>query len=144
MSTINTQFVLNAVRDVEKERLAKAVCGLADGSITVNVTGQSEREVKGFVANADGKRYGVSLTADRAFCSCPDSMFRHSICKHAVALALTVLRTPAAEAKREYHTGDIVERNGRSGKVVAVSGEFVSVAWDTGRMGPMTREQLAA
>jgi predicted nucleic acid-binding Zn finger protein len=81
-------LVLHAVEHVSLDRLQKAVCGLADGTLTVNLTGQSDTEVKGFVRNGNGKQYGVALTAERAFCSCPDSMFRHGICKHAAALGL--------------------------------------------------------
>src|SRR5215510_174803 len=73
---------------VEKGRLAKAAQGYASSAYAITVTGQSEAEVSGFVANGDGKEYGVVLTAARTFCSCPDSMFRHTVCKHAVVLAL--------------------------------------------------------
>ena len=135
-------LVLHVVQSVSSDRLQRAVCGLADGTFTVNLTGQSDTEVRGFVSNGDGKQYGVALTAERAFCSCPDSMFRHSTCKHAVVLALHVLRTPQTEAKREWHLGDLVERNGHTGKVICVSGEYISVAWDSGRMAPLTRQQL--
>jgi hypothetical protein len=58
-------------------------------------------EVRGFVANGDGTQYGVVLTEGRAFCSCKDSMFRHTICKHAVVLALHVIRSPKAETEEE-------------------------------------------
>jgi uncharacterized Zn finger protein len=93
-----TQSILATV---EKGRLQKAVEGLVSGAYTITVTGQSEAEVSGFVANGDGTQYGVVLTEDRAFCSCPDSMFRHTVCKHAVVLALHVIRTPTAEAVEE-------------------------------------------
>jgi uncharacterized Zn finger protein len=89
-----TQTILATV---EKGRLAKAVEGYTAGAYTITVTGQSEAEVSGFVANGDGKEYGVVLTAARAFCSCPDAMFRHTVCKHAVVLALHVIRTPRSE-----------------------------------------------
>src|SRR5438034_6506530 len=86
---------------VEPSRLQKAVDGLVSGAYAITVTGQSEAEVSGFVANGDGQQYGVVLTEARAFCSCPDAMFRHTICKHAVVLALHVIRTPKEEAKAE-------------------------------------------
>jgi hypothetical protein len=35
----------------------------------VTVTEQRETEVRGFVANGDGKQYGVVLTEEHAFCS---------------------------------------------------------------------------
>jgi len=91
-------IVLSAVYGVDTERLAKAVCGLADGSMIATVTGQSDREVKGQIQNGDGK-YGVVLTPERAFCDCPDSTFRRAVCKHGVALALTVLQTPEIEVE---------------------------------------------
>src|SRR5215471_17956470 len=91
-----TQSVL---AKVEPGRLAKAAEGYATGTYTITVTAQSETEVRGFVANGDGKEYGVVLTEARAFCSCPDAMFRHTTCKHAVVLALHVIRTPTEEAK---------------------------------------------
>jgi uncharacterized Zn finger protein len=93
-----TQSVLATV---EPGRLQKAVEGLVSGAYAITVTGQSEAEVSGFVANGDGTQYGVVLTAARAFCSCPDAMFRHTVCKHAVVLALHVIRTPKGETKAE-------------------------------------------
>jgi len=86
---------------VEPGRLQKAVEGLVSGAYSITVTGQSEAEVSGFVANGDGQQYGVVLTEARAFCSCPDSIYRKSLCKHSVILALHVIRTPKAEAVEE-------------------------------------------
>src|SRR5215813_14039583 len=93
-----TQTILATV---EKGRLAKAAEGYATGAYSVTLASQSDAEIRGFVANGDGTRYGVVLTEDRAFCSRPDSMFRHTTCKHAVVLALHVIRTPKAEAREE-------------------------------------------
>jgi len=95
----NHSIVLKSVEGIDTERLAKAVCSLADDSITVTLTGQNDREVKGSVVNGDGKRYDVVLTPERAFCDCPDSTFRRAACKHAVALALTILQIPAVEVE---------------------------------------------
>jgi len=86
---------------VEKGRLQKAVEGLVSGSYQVKVAQQTEAEIRGFVANGDGKEYGVVLSAGNVFCSCPDAMYRKSICKHAVALALYTIRNPQTEAKEE-------------------------------------------
>jgi len=86
---------------VEPQRLQKAVDGFVSGAYTITPTGQTEVEIRGYVANGDGQQYGVVLTEDRAFCSCKDSMFRHSICKHAVVLALHVIRAPKEEAEEE-------------------------------------------
>src|SRR5262249_53761850 len=85
---------------VEPGRLAKAVEGYTAGAYAVTLAAQSDAEIRGFVANGDGKEYGVVLTEDRAFCSCPDSMFRHTTCKHAVVLALHVIRMPEAKDER--------------------------------------------
>ena len=93
-----TQSVLATV---EKGRLAKAAEAYATGAYNVTLAAQSDTEIRGFVANGDGKEYGVVLTEGRTFCSCPDAMFRHTTCKHAVVLALHVIRTPTAEAKAE-------------------------------------------
>jgi predicted nucleic acid-binding Zn finger protein len=132
---------------VEAGRLQKAVEGLVSGSYAITVTQQSEQEIRGFVANGDGKKYGVVLSEGQHFCSCPDSMYRRGICKHAVALALYALRNPQAkqsQQSRSWHVGDTVQRNGRTGTVVCVSGEFVSIRWDSGRTFPLTQEELEA
>ena len=86
---------------VDPGRLQKAVEGLVSGAYTITVTGQSEAEVRGFVTNGDGKQYGVVLTEEHAFCSCPDAMYRKAVCKHATVLALHVIRTPKMEANEE-------------------------------------------
>src|SRR5215813_11419065 len=89
---------------VEKGRLAKAVEGYTAGAYAITLTGQTEAEVSGFVVNGDGTQYGVVLTEDRTFCSCPDAMYRKSVCKHAVLLALYVIRTPKTEEKEQTGT----------------------------------------
>jgi predicted nucleic acid-binding Zn finger protein len=86
---------------VDGKRLQKAVEGLVSGTYTITVTGQNEAEIRGFVANGDGKEYGVVLSEGQTFCSCPDSMYRKGICKHTVALALYTIRNPQTEAKEE-------------------------------------------
>ena len=67
------------------------------GVYTITVASQSETELRGFVANGDGKEYGVVFSEDRAFCSCPDAMYRKGICKHVVVLALFTIRNPQPE-----------------------------------------------
>jgi predicted nucleic acid-binding Zn finger protein len=79
---------------VEANRLQKAVEGLVSGAYTITLASQSEAEICGFVANGDSKQYGVVLSEERAFCSCPDAIYRKGICKHAVALALFAIRQP--------------------------------------------------
>src|SRR5881628_2915610 len=109
-----TQTVL---AKVEPGRLQKAVDGLVVGAYTITVTGQDEAEVSGFVANGDGTQYGVVLTEARTFCSCPDSMFRHTICKHAVVLALHVIRTPQADIRPAETAAEEQQVNLKLGKV---------------------------
>jgi len=89
------------VAKVEPGRLQKAVEGLVAGAYRIVPTSQTEAEIRGFVTNGDGKEYGVVLTEAKAFCSCRDAMFRHSVCKHAVILALHAIRNPQTEAVAE-------------------------------------------
>src|SRR4029077_8432187 len=86
---------------VEPQRLLKATEGLVNGTFTITVTRCEEDDVEGFVKNGDGIEYGVVLTPSRTFCSCKDSMFRHTTCKHAVALALHTIRNPQVARKEE-------------------------------------------
>src|SRR3954466_232980 len=73
MSQHNSRsLVLHAVQNCNTERMAKAVCGLASGEIVFESVRQSDTEVRGVVVNGNGKRYAVTLTAERAFCGCPD------------------------------------------------------------------------
>jgi hypothetical protein len=84
-------LILSALRDITPERLQKAVLGLCDGSLTVTVTRQVGDKIHGLVKNGEAKEYGVTLAEA---CSCPDALYRGLVCKHAVALALSVLRQP--------------------------------------------------
>src|SRR4051812_14479341 len=84
---------------IEATRLQKAVDGLVSGSYTLTLASASKTEMRGFVANGDGTQYGVVLTEGQAFCSCRDAMYRKGICKHAVVLALHVIRNPEVETK---------------------------------------------
>jgi hypothetical protein len=92
-------LVLHAVQEVSSNRLQKAVCGLADGTLTVTLTRQSEGDIRALVKNGGGIEYGVTLTESLTTCSCKDALYRGGVCKHGVAVALHVLRTP--QAKRE-------------------------------------------
>ena len=53
-------------------------------------------ETQGFL---DTLSEGVALTEAQVFCSCPDALYRGSVCKHATTLALAVLRGEVKEAK---------------------------------------------
>ena len=91
-------LVLSVIQQVTTERLQKAVDGFVSGAYTITLASQSETELRGFVANGDGKEYGVGLSKEDAFCSCKDAMYRKGICKHAVVLALYTIRNPKAES----------------------------------------------
>jgi uncharacterized Zn finger protein len=86
---------------VDNERLQRGVEGLASGAYRITLTRQTEDEISAYVANDDGKRYSVVLTAMKAFCGCGDSMFRGKTCQHATALALFVIRNPQQAVKEE-------------------------------------------
>ena len=73
---------------VSKERLQRAVSGLMSGEYQVVVTRQEEGYVTGYVRN--GNSYDVTLTNTITSCSCPDSVYRHQVCKHQAMLALKV------------------------------------------------------
>jgi uncharacterized Zn finger protein len=60
----------------------------------MTLTWQSEAEIRALVKNGDGNEYGVTITPSLVPCSCRDALYRGGICKHAVAVALYVLRTP--------------------------------------------------
>jgi hypothetical protein len=127
---------------VEKGRLAKAAVAFSDRSYTVQLISQSEAEIKGLVKGA-GNEYSVVLTTSRAFCSCKDSMFKSACCKHAALVALAALRM-TAEQKKTFHTGDVVHHHGVAGKVIAISGDLLSIVWENGRIGPIERGLLTA
>ena len=97
---------------VDGQRLQRAVEGLVSGAYAITLTAQSEAEIRGFIANGDGTQYGVALTEGRAFCSCPDAMYRKAVCKHAVALALRAIRTPKTEEKEPVNLNLVKTRTG--------------------------------
>ena len=90
---------------VDNERLQRGVEGLASGAYSITLTRQNEQEISAYVTNGDEKTYSVTLTEGKAFCGCGDAMFRGKTCKHSVALALFVIRTPTAEMKAEAPAG---------------------------------------
>jgi uncharacterized Zn finger protein len=89
---------------VDNERLQRGVEGLASGAYSITLTRFAEDEVSAYVSNGGGKSYSVTLTAARAFCGCSDAMFRGKTCKHSVALALYVIRTPETAMQVEMPT----------------------------------------
>src|SRR2546427_7872747 len=105
-------IIQTVLATVEKSRLAKAVEGYTTGAYAITLASQTETEIRGFVANGDGKQYGVVLTEGHAFCSCPDAMYRKAVCKHAVALALRAIRTPKTEEKEPVNLNLVKTRTG--------------------------------
>lgn len=91
---------------VDTDRLQRGVEGLASGAYAITVTRLQEAEIRAFVANGDGQTYSVTLTEGRSFCGCGDAMYRGKTCKHSVALALYVIRTPKGEIKTEEPMGE--------------------------------------
>jgi hypothetical protein len=94
MTHINSHspLLLAVLQRVTVDRLQKAVTALAEGSLTMTLTRQTEDEIRALVKNGEGKEYGMTLTKTHVFCSCPDALYRGSVCKHATTLALAVLR----------------------------------------------------
>jgi hypothetical protein len=85
-------YLLSTLRAATPERHQVAVRGLRDGSFTITITCRTEKEIRALVKNGDGKEYGVHLATYDNFCSCKDSLYRRSICKHQIALCVFVLQ----------------------------------------------------
>jgi uncharacterized Zn finger protein len=83
---------------VEDQRFSKAAEGIRNGTYHTTITRQTEEEVRGLVKKGSDKEYGCTISTAGAFCSCPDALYRGNICKHAVALALCVIRTPLPDS----------------------------------------------
>jgi hypothetical protein len=111
----HSSLVLTILKHVSSDRLQRAVCGLADGSLTMTITRQMEAEIRALVKNGDGKKYGVTLTESRTTCSCKDALYRGGICKHRVAVVLHVLRTPQSKTEApapQFPTFHLMWRDG--------------------------------
>jgi hypothetical protein len=127
-------LVLHAVQDVSSDRLQKAVCGLADGTLTITLTRQSERDIRALVQNGTGAAYGVTLTESLTACSCKDALYRGGVCKHATATALHVLRTPQSKQEvpaPQFPTFHLKWRDG-----IVLVGNITLTAYRSGR-GPL-------
>jgi uncharacterized Zn finger protein len=94
-------LVLAVLQRVSTDRLQRAVNTLADGSLTVTVTRQTEAEIRALVKNSENTEYGVTITDTSVFCSCPDALYRGVTCKHATVLALSILREPQEQSPQE-------------------------------------------
>src|SRR5215831_8560425 len=103
MTQLNTNphhpLVLSVLQQVSLDRLQKAITLLAEGSVTITLTRQTEAEIRALVKNGEGKEYGVTLTETATFCSCPDALYRGATCKHSTLVVLSMLRIPQAEEK---------------------------------------------
>src|SRR5262245_61205014 len=109
-------LVLSVLQHVSIDRLQRAVNALADGSLMVTLTRQTEVGIRALVKNGEAKEYGVTLTEAGAFCSCPDALYRGVACKHATVVALFVLRLPREpQPAGEDHKPDLKLTRVRSG-----------------------------
>jgi hypothetical protein len=134
-------IALEALKKVDPSRLAKACTALQEQSYFVTISRWSDTTVIGSVRGKE-KTYTVALTTTSAHCECQDSRFHHRYCKHVALLALTLIRASQEVEEKRIHCGDTVEREGVKGKVIAISGDVLSVAWRSGRIGPVTRQEL--
>ena len=132
---------LTALANVDPSRLATACTALQERSYFVTVSRWSDTAISGSVRGKE-KSYSVTLTTTSAHCECPDSRFHHTHCKHVGMFALTLVRAAQDVEEQRIHCGDTVEREGVKGKVIAISGDTISVAWRSGRIGPVDRQEL--
>jgi hypothetical protein len=87
-------LTLTALKSVSPERLQRATTILAENSLGITLTRQSESEIRALVKNGEGREYGVTIADGLITCSCKDALYRGVTCKHAVALALWTIRQP--------------------------------------------------
>ena len=89
------QFLaLTALKTVSPDRLQRAATILTENTLAITITRQTESEIRALVKNSNGSEYGVTITNGAIHCSCKDALYRGVTCKHAVALALSVIRQP--------------------------------------------------
>jgi hypothetical protein len=106
--------VLHVLSHVTIDRLNKATEALATNSYSIRFTTRSDTEIGAYVKNGDGIEYAVTLCKNRAFCSCKDSMFRHTVCKHTVTVALQALRPPAEQPRVQQPISHLMRPNARA------------------------------
>jgi hypothetical protein len=83
--------------------------------MTVTLTRQEPRAVRAWVTCGGLVRYGVTLTPALAVCSCKDALYRGVVCKHAVVVAVHVLRTPPSQTAAplpQFPTFHLIWRDG--------------------------------
>src|SRR5256885_2306388 len=91
--------LLAILRESTPDRHQKAVRGLADGSLTVTITRQTEAEIRAIVKNGSGTEYRCILSDDHSVCSCGDAFYHGATCKHLLAVCISHLQQndPAAD-----------------------------------------------
>src|SRR2546428_9982787 len=104
-SNTHHSLVLTVLQHVSIDRLQRAVTALADGSMTVTLTRQTEAEIRALVKNGEGKEYGCTLTEAGAFCSCSDVLYPGVTCMLAADFSLAVLSAHQPPAPGSQPTG---------------------------------------
>src|SRR5262245_3350 len=105
--TLQPSLIFTVLQHVSIDRLQKPVTALVEGSLTMTLQRHTETEVRALMRNGVGKDYGVTLPEAKAFCSCPDALYRGTVCKHATTLVLAVLRgeVKGTKSTRTIHLG---------------------------------------
>lgn len=86
---------------IDDQRFHRALTGLRQGAYQVKIAFRGDNEVRGFVQCITGQVYGCTISAESAFCSCPDALYRGYICKHLAILALSEIRDAASRPLTE-------------------------------------------
>jgi len=89
---------LTALNTVDSARLQRAVNALTENTLAITLTRQTEAEIRALVKNGEGKEHGVTIMSGAIVCSCKDAMYRAVVCKHVVALSLSVILQPQPTA----------------------------------------------
>lgn len=84
--------ITTVLAKIDDHRFHRALLGLRQGAYQVKIAFRGEDEIRGFVQCINGQVYGCTISADSAFCSCPDALYRGNICKHIAILALSEIR----------------------------------------------------
>jgi hypothetical protein len=91
-------LIIPSLTGCDGKRLEKAILGLADDSLQVDITHHTESEIRALVKNGDKVAYPVVLSCEGAECNCADYEYRQSICKHILSVALWASRPPEKPA----------------------------------------------
>jgi SWIM zinc finger len=84
--------LLSILKEADPTRYQRAVQGLRGRSITVTIARHTKQEIRAIVKNGDGREYRCVLADDHAVCSCGDSFYRGSTCKHCLAVVVSLLQ----------------------------------------------------